>query len=425
MQAFIGELVSPLNQAWQNQEMDEVIHTWQTYIDRYKNLSFYNAVQRGIPGWTEEDVNKFGALGIGSGGFGPLYPFGFFEILRIVINRMEEDQQLFVDGSSALMQAFYTHPVTRPDGEQQSLRSMDAVLFNRPVRAIASDSDGNPIVYYTNPSSGNIEARTFPAVIVATTTRSMGILGMTLHASNSPRGVVSDSVKAAIRNIPLISSSKMFIRTATKFWKSDPTIPQNIQMDELPRGVYALDYPQTENGVILISYTWGDDSSKLQGLSKEERFAQFKQAITQVSPEFASHLVPVNGEILNIDWQATDYCYGAFKVQYPGQEQNAHDLYYQFLSVLDLTTDRRVYLAGDSVSWSGGWIEGAMQTGMNAACAAAKRIGARLKAGSPLTQDPNLYTYGSLPIRTRVSNSITVSSGREHRSRNGSLALKR
>jgi tryptophan 2-monooxygenase len=216
----------------------------------------------------------------------------------------------------------------------------------------------------------------------------------------------------------------MFIRTATKFWKSDPTIPQNIQMDELPRGVYALDYPQTENGVILISYTWGDDSCKLQGLSKKERFAQFKQAIAQVSPEFAAHLVPVNGEILNIDWQATDYCHGAFKLQYPGQEQNAHDLYYQYLSVLDPATDRGVYLAGDSVSWSGGWIEGAMQTGINAACAAAKRIGARLKGGSPLTQDANRYIYGSLPMRSRVSNSITVSQGLAHRSGNAVVALK-
>lgn len=403
---FIEELVSPLRHAWQNHQLDEVIDIWQEYIDRYKDLSFYNVLRRGISWWTEEDMNKFAALGIGSGGFGPLFPFGFLEILRIVINRMEQDQQLLVAGSSALMQTFYTQPVTRPNGERQSLQSIDAVLFNTPVKTIVSGSDGNPIVYYANPSSGNIEARSFPAVIVATTTRSMGILGMTLHATGSPRSVVNDSVKSAIRNIPLINSSKMFIRTATKFWKSDPTIPQNIQMDELPRGVYALDYPQTENGVILISYTWGDDSSKLQGLSKEERFVQFKQAIAQVCPQFAEHMVPLNGEILNIDWQATDYCHGAFKLQYPGQEQNAHDLYYQFLSVLNPAVDRGVYLAGDSVSWSGGWIEGALHTGINAACAAAKRIGANLKPASPLCQSPRLYNYSSLAIGTILGDDL-------------------
>jgi len=189
----------------------------------------------------------------------------------------------------------------------------------------------------------------------------------------------------------------MFIRTKTKFWKGDPTIPQNIQMDELPRGVYALDYPQTENGVVLISYTWGDDSTKLLGLSKEERFSLFRQAIAHVSPQFATHLVPMNGEILTIDWQTTAYHYGAFKLHYPGQEPHTHTLYSQFLSVLDPARDRGVYLAGDSVSWSGGWIEGALQTGINAACAAAKRIGASVRPHSPLTQDPHRYTYGSVP----------------------------
>ncbi|HWS83681.1 MAG TPA: FAD-dependent oxidoreductase [Ktedonobacteraceae bacterium] len=58
--------------------------------------------------------------------------------------------------------------------------------------------------------------------------------------------------------------------------------------------------------------------------------------------------------------------------------------------------NRGVYLAGESVSWSGGWIEGALQTGINAACAATKRIGAIVRPHFPLTQDPHLYTYGSV-----------------------------
>jgi len=152
-QNFIAQLVSPLSHALQNHDMDQVTAIWQSYIDQYKDLSFYTAIRRGIPWWTERDMNKFGALGIGSGGFGPLYPVGFLEILRIVINGMEQDQQLLVGGSSAFLQAFYTQPVTLPNGQQQSLQSMNAVLFNTPVRAISSGSDGNPVVYYTDPSS--------------------------------------------------------------------------------------------------------------------------------------------------------------------------------------------------------------------------------------------------------------------------------
>jgi tryptophan 2-monooxygenase len=146
-----------------------------------------------------------------------------------------------------------------------------------------------------------------------------------------------------------------------------------------------------------MSYTWGDDSRRLQALAPRERFVLFRRAIARVSPRFAAALEPVGGEILCIDWQTTEPAYGAFKLQGPGQEAQAHAAYYQFLSVLDPARDRGVYLAGDSVSWAGGWIEGALETGINAACAAARRIGARLAPGSPLSMDPHLYDYGRAP----------------------------
>jgi tryptophan 2-monooxygenase len=71
-----------------------------------------------------------------------------------------------------------------------------------------------------------------------------------------------------------------------------------------------------------------------------------------------------------------------------------HDGYFQFQTVLNSTADRGVYLAGDSVSWYGGWIEGALQSGINAACAAAKRAGWLVRADSPLTQKAGRFDYG-------------------------------
>jgi tryptophan 2-monooxygenase len=235
------------------------------------------------------------------------------------------------------------------------------------------------------------------AVIVATTTRSMEItLGLTRPGS----AIAPDRVKDALRDLHMIDSSKMFIRTGTKFWLDArggpiPGIPQNIQTDELPRGVYCLDYPQTDNGVVLMSYTWGDDSDKLLGLDVPTRFRKFKEVLGRINPRFAEGPVPVGGEILSIDWEAEPYYYGAFKLQYPGQEPAIHAAYYQFLSVLDPSADAGVYLAGDGVSWSGGWTEGALQTGLNAACAAARRLGGTLPPHSPLTQDPHRHHYGS------------------------------
>jgi len=373
----------------------EVKRIWQRYIDNYKDISFYDGVRKGLPDWSDEDMNKFGALGIGSGGFGPLYQVSFLEILRIIVNMWEDNQQFLPGGISQLTDNFYTQRVTKPDGTQQSLQDINAICLSTPVTAIEIDTGGGPIVYYVE--NGKQKSKRFKAAIVATSTRAMEMIGMTLNSP--PRSVVEQSVEVAIRNLHLMDSSKMFVLTEKKFWQDDlDNIPQNIQTDELPRGVYALDYPNTDNGVVLISYTWGDDSSKLLGLpDKMRRFRLFKQAIAQVSPQFADNLKPLNNDpdyILNIDWEAQPYAYGAFKLQYPGQEPSIHAAYYQFLSVLSPQTDRGVYLAGDSVSWSGGWTEGALHTGINAACAVAKCMGANLSSDSPLSQNPNLYDYG-------------------------------
>ena len=392
---FVGGLITPLYNAWQvaqqNGDWQPVVTLWQGMIDLYKNKSFFEVVQTGLPDWTDEDLDKFGALGIGSGGFGPLYSVNFLELMRIVVNMWEDNQQLLTDGVSGLMRAFYETPVTTPGGQSVSLQQLGAVKFNMRVDSIRY-LDNRPTLYFSDDCA---PPQAFDAVILATTTRSMEVVGLTLPPAQGPE-IVDQDVKVAIRNLHLMDSSKLFIRTRTKFWKdATKNIPQNIQTDELPRGVYTLDYPQTEHGIVLVSYVWGDDSSKLLPLSKTARLELFKKSIAKASPEFAAHLVPMNGveDIIKIDWEDEPFYYGAFKLQYPGQEPNIQAAYFQFLTVLDSTADRGVYLAGDSVSWSGGWTEGALQTGLNAACAAAQRIGASVRAPSPLTQNPNLYRY--------------------------------
>ncbi len=389
--AFVHRLTTPLNQAWRAGDHDRLHWLWQEHIHTYASKSFFAAVREGIPHWSGEDMNKFGALGIGSGGFGSLYQVSFLEILRIIAHQWEAHQQLLPDGIHRLMEKFCTTRVVQPDGRATSLRERGSIHLNSPVRALERTADG-VLVHYED-ERGTHGAH-FPAVIVAVTTRAMELLGLTTGGRHPSRAIISQPVKVAVRNLHLMSSSKLFIRTRRKFWRDDPRrIPQTIHTDELPRAVYALDYPQLEEGVVLISYAWGDDSAKFLGLSAEQRLKVCREVIRAVSPEFADNLVPLHGEILTVDWDREPYYHGAFKLQYPGQEADLQAAYFQFLSVLDRESDTGVYLAGDSVSWSGGWVEGALHTGVNAACAVAKRLGGALPANSPLSQDPALYDY--------------------------------
>jgi tryptophan 2-monooxygenase len=387
---FIESILEPVFVPWRKGDLDGVRKEWQKVISRYANVSFIHAITEGIPEWGPSQRKAFGALGMGSGGFGPMYPVGFLEMLRVLANKWETNQQLMRDGISELPDGLYKLEVTRPDGKKASLKSAGVIRASTPVTRITRN--GSDIEIHFRDSQGN-HVESFPAAIVATTSHAAEYLGLTVPAEPKGKPLLDAATNSAIRNLPMVNSSKLFIRTKSKFWANDPEMPQNIQTDEMPRGIYCLDYPQTNNGVVLVSYTWRDDSTRLTGCPPAKRLETFKYIIERICPKFAENLVPEDDEIVVIDWQSEDYYFGAFKLDQPGQETFVQNAYYQFLDVLNPQSDPGIYLAGDSVSFAGGWTEGAIETGLNAASAAAKRIGAKLPDNSPLTQNKNLYDY--------------------------------
>ena len=170
------------------------------------------------------------------------------------------------------------------------------------------------------------------------------------------------------------------------------------------------------------------DSDKLlhtRELGAKERYRVLYETLTKAPPHpvdsdpcgalalvenFVSHL-PTPEEVLDenlflVDWQATKHHYGAFKLNYPGQEPWCAAAYYQFKTCenkpgLDYDEgnpyefpDSGVYLCGDGVSFLGGWVEGAMETGLNCAAAVVKRLGGTMdEAKSPLSQQVDRYNY--------------------------------
>lgn len=394
----LDQKLYPPFQKWQEsptpENLSALVNAWQfDFIEPYKGTSFYNAVAEAMPTWTSEDMNAFGALGVGSGGFGPLYQINMVELARIILLQWEDDQQMFPSGMEAMPDSFYQTKVNVPGKGCYSLKDLNTVKFNTKIESISYDTvKGNPIIKLNCGTQ-----KEYDAVIVATTSRSMSYMGLTLPGRES-EPVLDERTEEAIRNLHLTNSSKLFIRTKTKFWLDEngqpkENFPMTILTDELPRAAYVLDYPSTDNGVVLVSYTWEDDSIKLQSVPVKERFEILREILYRVAPEWVGKLNPENDEILNVDWQLEENYYGAFKLNFPGQEPNIHAAYFQFMSVLDEKTDRGVFLAGDSNSWAGGWTEGALQTGLNAATAVAKRLGAKLPVYNALTQDPTMYCY--------------------------------
>ena len=376
---------------------------WQNYINPpdsanahkgYSNISFYqglvqafveNAKHYGVKPWSQKDFALFGALGLGSGGFGPLYEVNFAEIARLVVNGLESDQQFYPDGLQKLITGFNDGITSRPGCQ---------ILPNCTVVGITPKGTSNgPAQITYRPNMQTPVTKKFDAVIVATTTRSMQIdMSLTDPVYTAP--MLSDREATGIRKMHLMNSSKLFVLTNTKFWLKHG-LPANIQTDGLVRGLYCLDYPGTSYGVVLISYTWGDDSTKYISIKDpQKRLNLLLNSLEPYVPKFTSALLAdlKASYTKMVDWQDEPHYYGAFKLNYPGQDVRNKDLYFQFQN----KNNHGVYLAGDSIGWCGGWIEGALQTGVNAASGVVNQLtgGSGLHPNSPYTQSQNLYDYG-------------------------------
>jgi tryptophan 2-monooxygenase len=366
--------------------------------DGYSSISFYTGLAEcfvenfrkyGLDKpWSGDDFELFGALGVGSGGFGPLYSVNFAEIARLVVNGLESDQQFYPGGMQQLVDGFLH---AAPDPQRPSVQLRNCIRYRSRVTDVEKGLDPpNPVRVTTADDSVH-----FDAVILATTTRSMQV---DMNITDQGSRLIPEAVGSAVRQLHLMNSSKLFVLTKSKFWQRPGThLPSNIQADGLVRGLYCLDYypstPYQGYGVVLISYTWGDDSTKYLGLADPaERVRACLRSLETCAGDFVSALRP---EIMPehtrmIDWQLERNFFGAFKLNLPGQDQYNQRLNNHFLSARD------VFLAGDSVGWCGGWIESALQSGMNAACAVARQFlgDAALFPGSPMTQSPATFDYG-------------------------------
>ncbi len=383
---------------------DTAKDNWQNYINPanpalahkgYSSISFYqglvqafveNANQYGVKPWTEKEFALFGALGLGSGGFGPLYEVNFAEIARLVVNGLESNQQFYPGGLWSLLNGFKKGIESSPGCE---------IRYNCKVLGISPKGTSNgPVGITYSPGDTTPVTENFDAVIVATTTRAMQVdMSLTDPVYSAP--VLNSREATAVRKMHIMNSSKLFVLTKSKFWQKNG-LPANIQTDGLVRGLYCLDYPDSSYGVVLISYTWGDDSTKYISIKDpKERLDLLLQSLQPYVPDFVDALKQelMSSYTKMIDWQDEPSYYGAFKLNYPGQDVRNKDLYFQFQN----GHKGGVYLAGDSVGWCGGWIEGALQTGLNAASGVANQLNPSggLYPDSPYSQNPDLYDYGS------------------------------
>jgi tryptophan 2-monooxygenase len=398
----------------------QAIQYWKNCIKRFGSMTFYGAMwelfsgqgvgENGtpydIPGgqaWSLEDFDKFGALGVGSGGFGPLYPVGFIEIARLLINGLEHEQKFLPGGIRSVPEALSTAAQNWPSNPMQ-------FMFNSTVNQITQVS-GPPSMKFNLTGTFQGQPQTwgqYDRVIVATTTRSMEL---TTNVTDYQSALIDAEVAKGVMRTHVVSSNKVAIRIE-KFWANNPNVARCVQTDTLAHQVYTLDYGATDGtAVAFISYVWDDDAVKQQSITGGASgstvdvsvlYGALFDSLKALGGMVETWVPNLNlasglpGDILMEEWQS-DPCFGgAFKLSQPGQDPYVQKMFFDYQKASQ-TNDTGVYLAGDCLAWNSGWVEGGLQTALNAAAGVIVSLGGSLNpdanGNNPLKIDATTYTY--------------------------------
>ena len=128
------------------------------------------------------------------------------------------------------------------------------------------------------------------------------------------------------------------------------------------------------------------DALKLLPLPVEKRVKLMLNALKQVYPhvDIASHII---GDPITVSWESDPNFLGAFKGALPGHYRYNHRMYCHFIRTMP-PQERGIFIAGDDVSWTPGWVEGAVTTGLNARLGHPQAPGRRSPEGEPRPRRP-------------------------------------
>jgi tryptophan 2-monooxygenase len=146
--------------------------------------------------------------------------------------------------------------------------------------------------------------------------------------------------------------------------------------DRVTRGTYLFDNGADRPGVICLSYAWMRDALKMLPLNVDRRVRLGLDALKQIYPsvDLERHII---GDPITVSWEADPNFLGAFKGALPGHYRYNWRMYCLFMQDELPVNERGIFLAGDDISWTPGWVEGAVQTSLNAVWGIMNHLGGR------------------------------------------------
>ena len=284
------------------------------------------------------------------------------EILRVVVTNCDTDQRLIVGGAEQVPRRLWSSTPHRiahwPVGT-----SLSTLHSGAPRAGVAAIRRLGPDRIEVTDRWG--DSRVFSAVVA---TCQAWLLSTEIECDES---LFSQDLWMALDRTRYMQSSKTFVMVDRPFWTdTDPTTGHDVMSmtltDRLTRGTYLFDNGPDRPGVICLSYTWMSDALKVLPHPVDRRVELSLAALKKIYPDLdiASHIV---GRPITVSWEDDPNFLGAFKGALPGHYRYNTRVYNHFHGQERLPdAERGIFIAGDDVSSTPAWVEGAVQTGLNA-----------------------------------------------------------
>ncbi|MEJ2762587.1 FAD-dependent oxidoreductase [Photobacterium sp. MCCC 1A19761] len=207
---------------------------------------------------------------------------------------------------------------------------------------------------------------------------------------------MSQEKHKAIRELHYDAATKVLLEFRERFWETENQIYGGGSVTDLPnRFMY---YPSErmgsgKGGVMLASYSWADDARKWDSMTEYERFCYALEnvAITHAihepnadyatrrkaqqkirdlcvfQPERYRHAQDQIVGAATVSWMNNPHAFGEAAIFYPGQLELLHHAIIRS-EWADPQTQRPIlHFAGEHASLKHAWIEGAIESAVNAA----------------------------------------------------------
>jgi monoamine oxidase len=299
---------------------------WAEIVRRYDEYSLYEFLK--AKGFSEGAIEFYAVMNFVESDLHN----SFVEVLREELGGAYVDMSTIVGGMDALPNAFY-----------RALQ--DLVRFGTEVRSIQQDGESVTLHCRVGPDtvsfSGDYAICTVP----------FSVLRPIEHNFSREK-------ERAIRQLNYHASTKILLQVRDRIWEhADGIFDGGASVTDLP--IRRLNYPPSDpdsrRGVLLASYTWGQDALQWGAMDEETRIEEALDDVARVHPGIrdvfevgASHA-----------WYGDRWARGAFALFAPEQQT-------QLQSAI-LQPEGRVYFAGEHCSLYHAWIQGALESGIRAA----------------------------------------------------------